>query len=307
MKSARICAIVWLLAGLGMGVAPEEAQAQTRTWVSGVGDDANPCSRTAPCKTFAGAISKTLAGGEIDVLDPGGFGAVTITKAITIDGSGGSIAGVLVSGTNGIVVSAGANDVVTLRDLDFEGVGSGLNGIRFTAGGALQVERCLVRGFTQIGIDMEPNQSTSSSLVVSESVVNDNAGGGILVKPAGGGMVKAAVTRLTSARNKYGLRTEDNSWTSLQDSLLTENGSNGVIAVSVSAPSSIALERSVVSLNANGVVTSGAAATIYLSQIGIFSNATGINSFGGQVISFGNNQNAGNTTPGAPTSTMANQ
>src|SRR2546425_2723722 len=83
------------------------AQAQaSRTWVSGVGDDANPCSRTAPCKTFAGAISKTAAAGEINVLDPGGFGAVTITKAITIDGSGGPIAGVLVSGTNGIVVSA---------------------------------------------------------------------------------------------------------------------------------------------------------------------------------------------------------
>src|SRR6201992_3254676 len=80
--------------------APAQAQA-SRTWVSGVGDDANPCSRTAPCKTFAGAISKTLAGGEIDALDPGGFGAVTITKAITIDGGEGQVASVLVSGTNG--------------------------------------------------------------------------------------------------------------------------------------------------------------------------------------------------------------
>src|SRR5207253_8119005 len=81
------------------------AQAQaTRTWVSGVGDDANPCSRTAPCKTFAGAISKTAKDGEISVLDPGGFGAVTITKAITIDGGGGQVASVLVSGTNGIVI-----------------------------------------------------------------------------------------------------------------------------------------------------------------------------------------------------------
>src|ERR1700732_4318531 len=86
------------------------AQAQaTRTWVSGVGDDANPCSRTAPCKTFAGAFSKTAAGGEIDVLDPGGFGAVTITKAITLS-SEGFEGGVLVSGTNGIVVSAGPSD-----------------------------------------------------------------------------------------------------------------------------------------------------------------------------------------------------
>src|SRR5712675_1279806 len=94
----------------------------TRTWVSGVGDDANPCSRTAPCKTFAGAISKTAAGGEIDALDPGGFGAVTITKAITLDGGGGQVASVLVSGTNGIVVSAGANDVVILRNLRLDGL-----------------------------------------------------------------------------------------------------------------------------------------------------------------------------------------
>src|SRR2546421_13089227 len=86
------------------------AQAQvTRTWVSGVGDDANPCSRTAPCKTFAGAISKTAAGGEIDCIDSGGFGAVTITKAITIDGTG-VMAGILNSLTNGVIVNAGAND-----------------------------------------------------------------------------------------------------------------------------------------------------------------------------------------------------
>src|SRR2546423_14193347 len=94
--------------------APAHAQA-TRTWVSGGGDDVNPCSRTAPCKTFAGAISKTAAGGEINIVDPGGFGAVTITKSITIDG-GGSFASVLAAGTNGINVSAGPSDVVVLRN-----------------------------------------------------------------------------------------------------------------------------------------------------------------------------------------------
>src|ERR1700730_8843316 len=94
----------------------------SRTWVSGVGDDVNPCSRTAPCKTFAGAISKTAAGGEIDALDPGGYGAVTITKAITIDGGGGQVAGILVTGgTNGINVQAGASDIVTLRNLRING------------------------------------------------------------------------------------------------------------------------------------------------------------------------------------------
>src|SRR5579863_5500966 len=115
----------------------------TRTWVSGVGDDANPCSRTAPCKTFAGAISKTAPGGEIDALDPGGFGALTITKSITLDGGGGQVASILVAGTNGIVVAAASNDVVIIRNMRFDGLlgagnaNSGLSGIRFISGKTL--------------------------------------------------------------------------------------------------------------------------------------------------------------------------
>src|SRR6187431_3623405 len=107
---------------------PAQAQA-TRTWVSGVGDDANPCSRTAPCKTFAGAISKTATGGEINVLDPGGFGGVTITKSITIS-SEGFEAGVLVSGTNAIIINGVNTSDVVLRGLDIEGLGTGLVGIK---------------------------------------------------------------------------------------------------------------------------------------------------------------------------------
>src|SRR3981081_3402725 len=124
------------------------AQAQaTRTWVSGVGDDANPCSRTAPCKTFAGAISKTLGGGEIDCLDPGGFGAVTITKAITID-CGTFPGGILNTGTNGVIVNAGASDKIVLRNLVIVGPSTGtqgLNGIRFLAGRELHLDRVVVQ------------------------------------------------------------------------------------------------------------------------------------------------------------------
>src|ERR1044071_6343357 len=141
-------------AALGWAVQPASAQA-TRTWVSGVGNDANPCSRTAPCKTFAGAISKTAAGGEINALDPGGYGAVTITKSITIDGGGGQVASVLAAGTNGIVVSAQPTDVVILRNIRFQGLlgngsapaNAGLDGIKFLAGKALHVENCYITGF----------------------------------------------------------------------------------------------------------------------------------------------------------------
>src|SRR6202043_3187273 len=114
MKTKLAVSILAVLAVLVLASTPAYAQA-TRTWVSGVGDDANPCSRTAPCKTFAGAISKTAVGGEINVLDPGGFGAVTITKSIQIRSE--FEGGVLVSGTNGIVVSVGAADKVLLEGL----------------------------------------------------------------------------------------------------------------------------------------------------------------------------------------------
>src|SRR5690348_5498984 len=146
-----------LLAIAVLGTTVMYGQA-SRTWVSGVGDDANPCSRTAPCKTFAGAISKTAAGGEIDALDPAGYGAVTLTKGVTIDGGGGQVASVLVSGTNGIVVQAGPTDVVILRNLRINGIegggGGGLNGIRYLSGAALHVESCNIFGFTGDGINV---------------------------------------------------------------------------------------------------------------------------------------------------------
>src|SRR5437879_9723988 len=138
-------AAVATVVSLGAGAAQAQA---SRTWVSGVGDDANPCSRTAPCKTFAGAISKTAANGEINCLDPGGFGAVTITKAMTI-ACEGVTAGVLAAGTNGIIVNAGVNDNVTLRGLDINGFGTGINGIRFLAGRALIVDNCQDRRSTR--------------------------------------------------------------------------------------------------------------------------------------------------------------
>src|SRR5579862_3333221 len=132
----------------------------TRTWVSGVGDDANPCSRTAPCKTFAGAISKTAPGGEIDALDPGGFGALTITKSITLDGGGGQVASVLVAGTNGITVAAGSTDVVAIRNLRLDGLlgggnaNAGINGINVISGKFIMIQNCDIFGFSNNGINI---------------------------------------------------------------------------------------------------------------------------------------------------------
>ena len=281
----------------------------TRTWVSGVGDDANPCSRTAPCKTFAGAISKTAAGGEINVLDPGGFGAVTITKSITIDGSGGSIAGVLVSGTNGIVISASASDVVTLRNLDIDGLNTGLSGIKFIAGGALNVENVEVYEFTGPGIDFEPNQAGNSQLSVSDVIAHNDGGGGILVKPAGGGTANASVLRFQSYQNLFGVRGEDRSNTTVFNTVVASSTANGYVAFSAGTATNLFLESSVASNNAtNGINSTGAAATIRLSNMTITGNNVGLtNVSGGAIISFGNNKNAGNGTNGAPTSTIGLQ
>jgi len=155
--------------------APAYAQA-TRTWVSGVGDDANPCSRTAPCKTFAGAISKTAASGEIDCLDPGGFGAVTITKAITILCEPVSNGGVLVAGTNGIVVAAGATDRVVLEGLDFEGVALGINGVQVSSGAAVYIIHCTIRNFTQNGVNVI-STTAGTRVFIKDSFIENNAGG----------------------------------------------------------------------------------------------------------------------------------
>lgn len=303
---------VWIAlvvcSGIMLNAAPAQAQA-TRTWVSGVGDDANPCSRTAPCKTFAGAISKTTTGGEIDALDPGGFGGVTISKAITIDGGFGNTAGVLVSGTNGITINAPAGTVVILRNLDINGLGNGLSGVNFVSGASLHVENTKIYGFATAGITFAPSAAEQTSLLVASSVITDNPNGGIVVQASGGATVAANFVGVISSRNKFGLHVSDGVVASVQDSVFNGNTNNGVIAASSSGPCEINVERSLASNNSQyGVVTSGAGAIIRISQVGIFDNGTGIAGLsGGQVISFGNNQNTGNATNGGPTSTIANQ
>jgi len=175
-----------------LALAPAHAQA-TRTWVSGVGDDANPCSRTAPCKTFAGAISKTAAAGEINVLDPGGFGAVTITKSITIR-SDHIEAGVLVSGTNGIIVNAASTDNVTLEGLDIEGLGTGINGVHIIGGANVTIVRCAIHHFTGNGVNLVG--TAGARAVVIDSIITQN-GGGFNVSGAAGvsnaGILKGGV------------------------------------------------------------------------------------------------------------------
>src|SRR5215471_5896903 len=221
--------VLKLLAFVVVGTTMMYAQA-SRTWVSGVGDDANPCSRTAPCKTFAGAISKTAPGGEIDALDPGGFGALTITKAITIDGGGGQVASVLVAGTNGIVVQAGPNDVVILRNLRFNGIGSGLNGIRFLSGKDLNVESCYIFGFTQNGIDVALNQATPASVHVLDCVLKNNSGVGIRATNAIAPAVQVGIDNTRVVLDNIGIEAAQHSRVVVTNSFVSKATTDGLKA-----------------------------------------------------------------------------
>lgn len=196
----------------------------TRTYVSGVGDDANPCSRTAPCKTFPGAISKTAAKGEINVLDPGGYGAVTITKSIVIDGLG-TMAGILVSGTPGIIVNAGQNDVVTIRNVTFDGVGTGTYGIRILAAGEVRIENCVIFGFANNAVDFVPT-TTNTTLYVQNTHIHNCAGAAVSVKPVGAGG-KAVIEH--SKLESCGVGIDSTGVATLSDSTVTGSTGAGLL------------------------------------------------------------------------------
>ena len=302
-KISGIAAALATATGIFLLGATTQATAQaTRTWVSGVGDDVNPCSRTAPCKTFAGAISKTAARGEINCIDPGGFGAVTITKSITID-CVGVLAGVLVSGANGIIVNALSTDTVILRNLDINGIGAGLNGIRVLSAANVHIENAVIYGFVQSGIDFRP--VSDSKLMVNNVTIRNNTMHGIYALPAPGMVTAVLVAKSRLNQNGLtGIRVDDGSAT-VSDTVLQGNGAHGASAVS---NGKIMLERVVTAGNVNGgVLANGAGAIIWMSNVTSVNNNFGLFAplGGGQLISFGNNRVANNAiSNGSPTATV---
>jgi hypothetical protein len=270
------------------------AQAQaTRTWVSGVGDDVNPCSRTAPCKTFAGAISKTAAGGEISVLDPAGFGAVTITKSVTIDG-GGTTGSITASLVNGIIINAGVNDVIRLRNLSINGTGNGLNGIRYLAGKTLHVENLTIQGFTSNGIDMNLG-ANSGNLTVKDTYINNCGIAGIRIQTSTG-TATASLDNVRLQSNQFGFDALSGS-TTISNSVVSQNTGIGIVGESTSV---INVEGTMISNNGTGVSGFSGTAVIRLSNSGVYNNGTGINvAAGTTVATFQNNRFANNTVPGA--------
>ncbi len=295
MKSLTTAFVV-CLALFALAAAPAAHAQATRTWVSGVGDDANPCSRTAPCKTFAGAISKTAAGGEISVLDPGSFGAVTITKSITINGDG-TLAGIIASLTNAVIVNAGASDRVVLRNIAINGIGNGINGIRFLAGKSVLVDNCTISGFTTRGIDM--SVTTNADLFVRDTRIT-KVGTGVFVNTTTG-LARAMLDGVHIEGTTNGVEGALNSRITISNSVIAGNSSNGVLTSS--AFSRINVNSSQVSFNdVAGLNASVSGSIIRISDTDIFNHpVSGITiAAGATVESAGNNRVGGNTASTPP-------
>jgi hypothetical protein len=280
--------------------APANAQA-TRTWVSGVGDDLNPCSRTAPCKTFAGAISKTFINGEIDCLDPGGYGAVTITKSITIDCTG-TFGSILASATTGVVINipVGVNDpfrTVRLRGLSINGSGAsgtigtrtGVRGVRILDALVVEIEDTVITDFVTAGI-ADARTSTGGKLMIRNSVIRDVTGSAI--SAAGANPNNVSIENVHAINSGFGVAAATGNTVSIARSVFSGNTTAGVEG---DVGSQIGLENSLVSGNATGLVSNG---TMSLSNSSIFFNSTGIT---GATTSFGNNRIFGGAAGTAPT------
>ena len=276
------------------------AQAQaTRTWVSGVGDDVNPCSRTAPCKTFAGAISKTADGGEINCIDSGGFGAVTITKSITIDGAG-VLAGILAAGTNGVNVNdsgsgAPQTKIVRLRNLSINGAGTGVNGVNITSARTVYIENCVITGFksgnatTSDGIEINFTAGSGVfNVSVKDTIIENNSGDGIRQSTTVG-TLNCYYDNLVIAGNLKGLEALGGTG-NLSRSVVDNNSTEGV---SVANGAVVNASSNQVTSNGNGF--NAIAGTIRLGNNNIFRNLSNAFAGAGTFVTFGNNNVAGNT------------
>jgi hypothetical protein len=286
----------------------------SRTWVSGVGDDANPCSRTAPCKTFAGAISKTATNGEIDALDPGGFGQVTITKSITLDGGGGQGFASILASTTGVIVNA-SGATVTLRRISIFGFGaSATRGINAISVGTLNVEELTISGFVNEGAFV--NLSTGANVNIRNSTLKNNGsagganGAGLRVTTSqtaqgAGNTVYVNVVNTSSDNNTEGYRFENNVRATLFNSVASNNSLNGFDCFPGAQNSEVNLESCVSSNNKQWGIVAFSNGTFRLSNVTVVNNSQiGLNPQGtGAILTYSNNKIQGNGSNGAPTGT----
>jgi hypothetical protein len=297
MKISAMLAPIGLLCVPMLNVDPAHAAGASRTWVSGAGSDMNPCSRTAPCSTLAAAYSNTAPGGEINCVDPGGVGTLTITMSITID-CRETFAGILAAGTHGIVVNAGVGDIVTLKGLNIQGAGTGLNGIKFLSGHSLYVTDVTIQDFTQWGIDFEP--SGSSQLFVGDAFISNNgsvaSSGGILVQPSGTGSADVTLDKVRVVDNVVGILAKGSTSSGagvrvdVNASVVANNFSNGVWGLrGAGAQTLVLVDGSRIVNNTGTGVLADTSAAVLISSSTIVRNGVGANVSGGTLYTYGNN------------------
>jgi hypothetical protein len=300
-KPGLLLTLFGLLLGLSLPATSAHAQA-TRTWVSGVGDDANPCSRTAPCKTFAGAISKTAPGGEIDCLDPGGFGSLTIVKSMTID-CGTVTGGILAALTNGVIVNAGANDKIILRNLVINGTSEtqiGINGIRYLSAKELHLDRIVVQGFSTLCVDVGSTVSLAN-LYVRNSYFTE-CPTGINLSSTNSTFVLADIdSSYFFGHSANGVAVAaSNSIANISNSVFSSISGNGVSASA--SNSRINVNNSVFSNNTTGISAVSGAFLRTATNI-LYDNTTGISASGANWQTAGDNKISGGATTSIGTST----
>jgi hypothetical protein len=299
-KLTSLPAIAWALVAFGLSAAPAHALAN-RTWVSGHGADSGPCGLAAPCRTFAFALTQTASGGEIDVLDPAGYGTVNITQAISIVNDGVGVAGIQASSGNAITINAGPSDSVHLRGLTILGLGSPFDGILFNSGGNLAIENCVVRGFPNAGIAILP--STSSSFSVSNTIASNN-GAGIFVEIDSLATVTGVLSKVTANNNNgegIELVTGGSTGPSLNVTIVDSEASNnggfggyGVFADTGFGTTAVAVMlRNFVASNNKIGLDVGGNAILRVAHSVVTGNGTGV--IGGTIQSYGDNDIDGNT------------
>ena len=286
----------------------------SQTWVSAaVGNDANACTRDAPCQTFSGAMTSTIPGGEIDVLDPGDFGPLTITRAISIYNDAFGVGGILPStATSAIVINAGIKDVVNLRGLFLDGAtASGTSGVVFNSGAALNIENCVIQGFSGPGIELLPSVGSASTARISVTRRRfSTMVPGVLIKPTGGIAAAVALKGTTIDNNIGGGLKADGTGGSgaisvaLADSSVSFNASNGINAVSGLGSVTMDIMRVVVEFNGvTGIQSNqgnGGTANVTVGSTMIRGNNVGLAVISGAgLFSYSNNQVTGNNSNGS--------
>jgi len=291
-----------------LAASPAQAQA-TRTWVSGTGNDMNPCSRTAPCKTFAGALAnnKTAAGGEVNCLDPGGFDTVSITFSVTISCEAGTAGVLATSGAVGIFIDAGASGVVTLRGLDIDGQGTGGVGIFLNSAKAVHIEKSTIRnfrsGFVPAGI--VTGGSGTAFMYLADTVISDNSTGMALTTTSGGFKI-VSLKNVTIAGSTFdGVNAvSTNVFVNVTDSIISGNGRDGVVT---NAPATVNVDRSTLANNTGAALNAAAGgSTIRASGNNIYNNTNGISIGGGAFVQSDGVNKHGNSNGGvAPNTALA--